>query len=146
MNLKNFGIIEGRLTRDVEVRTSESGNTCGFLTVAINRDYKNKSGEYDTDFIRVSVYGKTAEFVGKYFKKGDAIQLQTTLRSYIKAEVVEGGNTVNKTHVDVIAEAVNFPQLAKKSNDGNDNLAKASTVSAGLDELPGIDVDDDLPF
>lgn len=146
MNMKNFGVVSGRLTRDIEIRTNEAGNNRGYINVAVDRNFKNKDGDYDTDFLSFSVFGKTAEFAEKYFKKGSAIQIQFTVRSYTK-EVEIDGNKVNRTMIDLVAESVEFPltqsRAEKDASKGNEAPAEAS-LGEGFAELAADD--DDLPF
>ena len=64
-------IIMGRLVRDPELRTTQSGISVTSFTLAVDRDFKNRdSGEKNTDFIDVVAWRQTAEFVCKYFSKG----------------------------------------------------------------------------
>lgn len=144
MNLKNFGVIEGRLTRDVEIKTSESGVARTFLSIAVNRNFKNKDGEYDTDFISVVAFGKTAEFIGKHFKKGSAIKIQYTVRSRVR-EVEIDGNKVNRTVLDLVAESAEFAMLSKSSEKAETSTDAATSVSDN-NEFSEIADDDDLPF
>ncbi len=65
----NRSIIMGRLTRDPELRNVGDVPVCNF-TLACDRDYKNASGEKETDFIDVVAWRSTAEFVSKHFAKG----------------------------------------------------------------------------
>ena len=67
----NHIVIMGRLTKDPELRTTQSGVSVTSFTLAVDRDFKNKdSGEKSTDFIDVVAWRQTAEFVCKYFIKG----------------------------------------------------------------------------
>lgn len=78
----NKVILMGRLTRDPEVRYSQGTNptaVCRY-SLAVNRSYK-RDGEPDTDFINCVTFGKNAEFVGKYLKKGTMIAVVGELRT-----------------------------------------------------------------
>ena len=68
-------ILVGRLTRDPEVRSTSAGFTTVSFTVAVNRNFKNKDGNYDADFLSCVAFRNTAEFISKYFKKGSMICL-----------------------------------------------------------------------
>lgn len=126
----------GRLTRDPQV--SYSGETAIARTsVAINRRFKNKEGNYDADFINVSAFGKTAEFLEKYFHKGDMIAIvgRITTGSYEK-----DGQRVYTTEVTI--EEIEF---AGGKSDGAQTAAPAQTSSGNnfmnipdgsTDELP----------
>ncbi len=63
-------IIMGRLTRDPELRRTQSGTAVTSFSLAVDRDFKSQSGEKETDFIDVVAWRGTAEFVSKYFAKG----------------------------------------------------------------------------
>lgn len=147
MNMKNFGVVSGRLTRDIEIKTNEAGTARGYINVAVDRNFKNNNGGYDTDFLSFSVFGKTAEFAAKYFKKGSAIQVQFTVRSYTK-EVEIDGNKVNRTMIDLVAEAVEFPLTQSKAERDASKGTEAPSFTAA--EAPSFEElaadDDDLPF
>lgn len=67
----NKVLIMGRLTRDPEMRRTQAGIEVASFTLAVDRDYKDKtSGERGADFINVVAWRRTGEFVGKYFSKG----------------------------------------------------------------------------
>ena len=63
-------VIMGRLTRDPELRRTQSGTAVTSFSIACDRDFKSQSGEKETDFIDVVAWRGTAEFVSKYFAKG----------------------------------------------------------------------------
>ena len=63
-------ILMGRLTRDPELRRTQSGTAVTSFSIACDRDFKSQSGEKETDFIDVVAWRSTAEFVSKYFTKG----------------------------------------------------------------------------
>ena len=62
-------ILMGRLTRDPELRRTESGTAVCSFSIAVDRDFKSKNGEKETDFIDIVAWRATAEFVSKYFTK-----------------------------------------------------------------------------
>ena len=62
--------IMGRLTRDPELRRTQSGTPVTSFSLAVDRDFKSQSGEKETDFIDIVAWRSTAEFVSKYFAKG----------------------------------------------------------------------------
>lgn len=69
----NKVILTGRLTTDPTTTTVGSTTVTKF-GIAVRRNYKNKDGEYETDFINVSAWGKQGETIAKFFKKGDPIE------------------------------------------------------------------------
>ena len=101
----------GRLTKDIEVRFTQNEKKIGNFTLAVNREYKNTNGEYETDFINCLLF-TNVDTVEKYTKKGDLISVMGKLqnRSY---EDKDG----KKHYVsEVVADKVEFLQ-AKKETD-----------------------------
>lgn len=107
--------ITGRLTSNPEVKTTTSGVSVCSLSVAVDRDYK-VNGEKVTDFIPCVFWRGTAEFVEKYFAKGDMIAVVGSLESR-KWEDKEGNKRISW---EVKADKVNFCG-GKKSEDKPDN-------------------------
>ena len=66
----NHIVLMGRLTRDVELRTTQSGVSVASFTLACDRDFGGKDGEKETDFIDCVAWRSTADFAAKYFSKG----------------------------------------------------------------------------
>ena len=77
----NRVILMGRITQDLEVRQTPNGQAVVTFNVAVDRNFKNQSGEYDADFITCVAWRNTAEFIGRYFGKGRMIALEGQLRS-----------------------------------------------------------------
>ena len=69
----NHITIQGRLTKDPELRHTGSGTAVASFTIACERDFKDQNGEKQTDFVNVVAWRNTAEFVSKYFSKGSMI-------------------------------------------------------------------------
>lgn len=89
----NKVILMGRLTADPELRQTQSGIASCRFTVAVNRKYADKNtGEKQADFISCTAWRQTAEFICRYFKKGDMICLEGSLRT---------GSYPDKNHPDV---------------------------------------------
>lgn len=83
MNISNYGVIEGRLAKDPKVFTNSDGSRKVMITVAAQRNYKNKDGQRETDFIQLEHYlPATKEGNGAYdiLKKGDTAAFQYTVR------------------------------------------------------------------
>jgi len=78
----NKVILMGNLTRDPEVRTTPSGNTVAKLGLATSRKYRTRDGEVreEVTFVDVDAFGKTAETLGKYLRKGSPIMLEGRLK------------------------------------------------------------------
>lgn len=117
------------MTKDVELRWTQSGKAVISFTVACNRNGDNNGA----DFINCVAWQKTAEFIQKHFSKGDMILLHGRLQQ----RNWEDSNGNKRTAHEVVVESVNF---CGSKNGGNSQPVSGS----GFTELP--DNDDDLPF
>lgn len=129
----------GRLARDPDVKYSQDGKAHARITLAVDRRYR-KDGEQNADFISCVAFGKTAEFVEKYFRKGMRMGLNGRIQtaSYKNQE----GNTIYTT--DVICENIEFVESKKA-----DQAAGGEQQAAGPDgfmSIPDQLGDDNLPF
>ena len=116
----NKVILIGRLTREPELRYSQSGDTAiVHFVLAVNRKYKQDGGQ-DADFPSVVAFGKTAEFIDKYFSKGSKMVVEGRLQtgSYTNKD----GNKHYTT--DVVAEAVEFAESKKAADVEEINFIK----------------------
>ena len=77
----NKVILVGRLTRDPELRSTTSGFNTANFSVAVQRNFKNKDGNFDADFINCVAFRNQADFISKYFKKGNMIGLEGRIQS-----------------------------------------------------------------
>jgi single-strand DNA-binding protein len=128
----NKVILMGRLTKDVELKVGET--SVAKYTLAVNRSYK-KEGQPTADFLNCVAFGKSADFAGKYFQKGQQVAISGRLQT---------GNYTNKEGVkiyttDVIIEEQHFADSKKDS--GTNTQASQGREPSQID----ID-DDDLPF
>ena len=76
----NHIVLMGRLTRDPEVRHTQSGLPVASFSLAVERDFAQKGAERQTDFIDIVAWRSTAEFVGKYFVKGQLVAVSGRLQ------------------------------------------------------------------
>lgn len=104
----------GRLTKDVEVRYTENGKSVAKFAIAVDRKYKAEGAEPAADFINCVGFGKTAEFLEKYFSKGSRIGI--TGRIQTGSYTNQDGNKIYTT--DVVVESVEFVEskAAAKAN------------------------------
>ena len=111
----NVVIIMGRLTKDPEIRRTDSGKAVASFSLAVDRDYAPKGGEKETDFLDCVAWEGTAEFIEKYFKKGSMLALQGRLqkRSWTDKE----GNKRYTT--EAVANQVWFGESKKSQEGGN---------------------------
>ena len=77
----NSVCLMGRLTGDLELKTTQSGVSVTSFSVAVDRAYRSKDQERQTDFINCVAWRQTAEFISRYFRKGQRIALQGSLQS-----------------------------------------------------------------
>ena len=135
----NKVIIIGRFTRDPEIKytTGENATATARFSLAVNRRFKNKEGNYDADFINCVAFGKTAEFIEKYFTKGMAIGITGRIQtgSYTNKE----GQKVYTT--DVVVEETEFVESKNKGTSDNvpNNNANSNSdfeETASDDEMP----------
>lgn len=115
----NKVIIMGRLTADPELRQTPSGiSNCRF-SVAVDRSYKSKdTGERQADFIRVTAWRQTAEFVSRYFSKGRMIIVEGSLRNNDYTDA----NGVRHYSMDVQADNVSFGESKSAASAGIGNV------------------------
>ena len=105
----NILMIVGRLTKDAELKTLESGKEVTRISLAVNRSFKNQDGTYDTDFIDCSLWDGFAQNVSTYCKKGDLVGIRGRLQmnSYEKDDV-------KHKYLEVIVEKISFLSSNKK--------------------------------
>lgn len=145
----NKVILMGRLTRDPELRQAPNGVASCRFSIAVNRNFKNQqTGQYDADFINCVAWRQTAEFISKYFRKGQMIALDGTLRT---------GSYQDKNHSDVTHYTTdvyvdNAEFCGNKSDNSNQtNSAAQATHNNGItaEEMAKFDEiisDGDTPF
>ncbi|MGI6091176.1 MAG: single-stranded DNA-binding protein [Saccharofermentanales bacterium] len=107
----NKAILMGRLTRDPELRTTSNNVSVCTFTLAVDRNYKNRDGERLTDFIPIVVWRQQADFVSKYFSKGQRMLVVGSIqpRSY------EDQSGQKRYVTEVIAEEVYFADSKRDS-------------------------------
>lgn len=128
----NAVIIMGRLTADPELRKTQNGTAVSSFTVAVERRFQREQ----TDFVNVVAWKQTAEFVEKYFHKGDMI----AFRGSIQTRTYEDKNGNKRTAVEVVADEVSF------CGSKGENTQKNGAQFTEHDDFEEIPVTDDLPF
>ena len=125
----NCVVIIGHMTKDVELRRTNSGKAVASFTLAVNKDYRNEQGGYDADFIDCVAFEQKAETISKYVHKGDrfAVLGQLATRSY----ETKDGKKVKVTEVKVTG----FDFLESK---------KQESTSGDFEQID--DPDANLPF
>lgn len=123
--------IMGRMTRDPELRRTESGIAVASFTLACERDYAPQGGEKEADFINVVCWRSTAEFVDKYFSKGRMAVVSGRLQ--IRDWTDKEGN--KRRSAEILADRVYFGD-AKRDGDAQDSKSDFTEVQGDEDDLP----------
>lgn len=111
----NHIALMGRLTRDPEYRTTQTGLSVTNFSIAVDRDFPGQDGEKETDFIDCVAWRKTAEFVTKYFHKGSQIAL--TGRLQIRSWTDKDGN--KRRTAEVVADNCYFGDSKRDADSGS---------------------------
>lgn len=138
----NRTVIVGRLTRDPDLRYTPNGVAVSNFTVAVNRPFKNQSGENEADFINCVTWRKQAENLANYMQKGSQVGVDGRLQTRTYED--KGGKTVFVT--EVLADSVQFLET-KKQQQQQPGKTEQSNSSPFQDKGEPINIgDDDLPF
>ena len=109
----NHIVLMGRLTRDPELRYTGSNVPVASFSIAVDRDFgRGENGEKQTDFINVSAWRQTGEFVSKYFTKGSMIVVSGRLQ--IRDYTDRDGN--RRTAAEVVADNVYFGESKRRDD------------------------------
>lgn len=137
----NNVVLIGNLCRDGEVRYSAGENATAIYrnSIAVQRKFKDKStGNYESDFINIEAFGKTAEFLDKYFPKGSKVAVTGEIRtgSYVNKD----GQKVYTTDV-----VVNNAEFCTKRDENSVPQVQAQSQTPEFMAIPS-DIEEDLPF
>lgn len=144
--LNNFNG-NGRLTRDIELQYTNSNKEYARITIAIQRDYKNQSGEREADFISCLLWGAPAKYIAEYARKGDLISISGRLET--SSYQNQNGQTVYRT--DVVASSVNIlaqvnGHQAAAPNNVEQSYGGSEPLPDYMASAPADFNTDDLPF
>ena len=141
----NNAVIMGRLVAQPELKTTASGTSVTSFAVAVDRRFNKQGEERQADFIDIVAWRNTAEFVCKYFSKGQMIAIQ----GYIQTRIYEDKDGNKRKAVEIVADNVSF---CGSKNDGSAQDQNASSLppapsysTADADDFKEIP-EDDLPF
>ena len=143
----NLVVLTGRLTADVELKTTPNGVSVCSFTIAVERRFK-QGEERQADFINIVAWRQTAEFVAKYFSKGSMIGIEGSIQTRRYQD--KDGN--NRTTFEVVANNVQFVE-SKKSEGATEGNSSSTTendplaqLQSNLEGFAPVDDDADLPF
>lgn len=124
-------ILIGRLTQDPTCQYTQSQTPFTRNSIAVQRDFKNANGEYDTDFINIIAYRSLAELIVKHFNKGDRIGIVGSLQ--IDKWQDQNGNT--RYTPNVVVKEIEFLQ-DKKQETPNQEAPQEDEFDISEDDLP----------
>jgi single-strand DNA-binding protein len=148
----NKVILVGNLTRDPELRYTPKGTAIAKIGLAVNRVWTNEAGEKkeEVTFVDVDVFGRTAENVGQYMRKGRPILIEGRLRLDQWDDKQTGQK---KSKLGVVAETVQFLGSAPGAGEGGAPAAPRAQRPAAAASAPAAEAgdsepphDDDVPF
>ena len=143
----NKVILMGRLTRDPEVRYTQTSNTLvASFSLAVNRRFVREGDSQTADFINIVAWGKTGEFCSKYFKKGQ----QVAVVGRIQTRTWEDQSGQKRYTTEVIAEETYFADSKRDANAGANDFGNSfggdNQTSGGDTSDFEVSSGDDLPF
>ena len=140
----NKSILFGRLTKDPEIRYSQSNDIkVANFTLAVNRKYAKSGEERQTDFINIVAFSKLAEFAEKYLKQG----LQICICGRIQTRTYDDNNGQKRYVTEIIAEDIDFADSIKKEQaDASILSANSKVYNEQTNSLDNETFGDDLPF
>ena len=149
----NHIAIMGRLTRDPELRRTQSGTAVASFTIAVDRDYSSKDdGSKETDFVDIVAWRSTADFVSRYFSKGR----MAVVSGRLQMRKWEDKNGNKRTSAEVVADSVYFGDSKRDTDNGSSNESSYASHAAAAPAVPADppakdfslleDDDEELPF
>lgn len=134
--------IHGRLTRDVELKTTQSGKSVASFSVAVDRAYKAADGSKQTDFFNCTAWGGAADVIAQYFSKGSEIALTGEMHNDRYKD--KDGNDRDWWSINV--STFDFcGSKSDKQSQGVKNGPPVSSNAPSLEDYEEID-DSDVPF
>ena len=110
--MKNMVCLIGRISNDIEVKKTENDKNHSIITLAVQRDFKNSDGLYESDFIRCSLWNGIATQVCEYCHKGDLVGIKGRLQNRSYEE-----NNETKYITEVIVDKISFLSSKKEETD-----------------------------
>lgn len=119
-------ILVGRMTKDIEIRYTQNQKEVGSFDLAVNRNYKNANGEYDTDFFKCIAWGNLAKTIQTYTSKGSQIAIE----GRVENRTYQANDGTNRYVTEVVVEGVHLIDFKKNETATSEDIVEA----------------DDLPF
>lgn len=113
-------VLVGRLVKTPELKMTESGRKISRITLAVPRNYKNTSGEYETDFLDCTLWTNVAENTSEYCQKGDMLGV----KGRIETRIIKSDDGSKKKRTEIIAERVTFLAQSPNKKEQNKNSVK----------------------
>lgn len=107
-------ILVGRMTKDIEIRYTQNQKEVGNFDLAVNRNYKNANGEYDTDFFKCIAWGNLAKTIHTYTSKGSQIAIE----GRVENRTYQANDGTNRYVTEVVVEGMQLLD-SKKNNTTN---------------------------
>lgn len=102
-------ILIGRMTKDIEIRYTQNQKEAGNFDLAVNRNYKNSNGEYDTDFFKCIAWGNLAKTIQTYTSKGSQIAIE----GRVENRTYQANDGTNRYVTEVVVEGVHLIDFKK---------------------------------
>ena len=138
----NHITLMGRLTRDPELRRTQSGTAVTSFTLAVDRDFKSPGGEKETAFLDIVAWRSTAEFVSKYFSKGRmaVVEGRLQIRDWTDKD---GGK---RKSAEILANSVYFGDSKQDNQKSASNTSAKNGVDVSASDFAELEDDVTLPF
>lgn len=118
-------ILIGRMSKDIEIRYTQNQKEVGNFDLAVNRNYKNANGEYDTDFFKCIAWGNLAKTIQTYTSKGSQIAIE----GRVENRTYQANDGTNRYVTEVVVEGVHLIDFKK-------NETATTEEVIGVDDLP----------
>jgi single-strand DNA-binding protein len=139
----NRVILMGRITQDLDLKSTPSGVSVLQFNVAVDRSFVKQGEERQTDFITCVAWRQQAEFIAKYFGKGRMIALEGNLRT----RTYEDKNGSKHYVTEVYVDSVSFTGEPKQDGNAQQSQSQNQTMSIGdINDFEEILSDDGVPF
>ncbi len=137
----NLVVLTGRLTADPELKTTSNGFSVTTFSIAVSRPYRSGE-ERQSDFINIVAWRQTAEFICKYFRKGNMIGIEGS----IQTRRYQDKNGNNRTAFEVVVNNAQFVESKRDSGANGEPVSSYSNADVNDFADLGDATDDDLPF